>query len=61
MTAAQTETWDLWYPKAGATGLPFARGRVAAEATVMLVHAAPPIFSAAVRTANEQIELYNQR
>lgn len=55
MAEQQTEIWDLWYPQAGATGLSFARGRVAAGAATMLVHAAPPIFSAAVRTANEQL------
>lgn len=54
MAVQPTETWDLWYPKAAATGLPFARGRVAAGATVMLVHAAPPILTAFVRAENEQ-------
>jgi hypothetical protein len=33
-------TWDLWYPKAASTGLPFARGRLDAT-DVLLVHAAP--------------------
>jgi hypothetical protein len=48
MVAHTHEIWDLWYPKAAATGLPFARGRV--EATeVMLVHAAPPVVSVTVR------------
>ena len=55
MAEQQTETWDLWYPKAGATGLPFARGRVDAGATVMLVHAAPPVLTAFVRADNEQV------
>ena len=22
------EIWDVWYPKAGATGIPFGRGRI---------------------------------
>jgi hypothetical protein len=36
------EIWDLWFPNAGATGLPFARCRVgAAAADRVLVHAAP--------------------
>lgn len=43
------EVWDLWYPKAAATGLPFARGRIAST-TVMLVHAAPPELTVTVRT-----------
>jgi len=42
------ETWDLWYPKAGATGMSFARGRIDA-AEVMLVHAAPPVLTVTVR------------
>jgi hypothetical protein len=38
------EQWDLWFPNAGATGLPFARCRVDADAAAdrVLVHAAPP-------------------
>ncbi|MEZ4726233.1 MAG: hypothetical protein R3E79_03755 [Caldilineaceae bacterium] len=55
MAEQQTETWDLWYPKAAATGLPFARGRVDAGAMVMLVHAAPPVLTATVRTDKEQM------
>ena len=41
--AAQLETWDLWYPGPGATGLPFARARVDADEAGdrLLVHAAP--------------------
>src|SRR5436190_24066991 len=37
------ETWDLWYPGPGATGLPFARSRVNANDVRdrVLVHAAP--------------------
>ncbi len=36
------ETWDLWMPSAGATGLSFARSRVDAQAAGdrLLVHAA---------------------
>lgn len=36
----ELQTWDLWYPHAAATGLPFARGRLD-PADVMLVHSAP--------------------
>jgi hypothetical protein len=46
--AQTTEEWDLWYPKAAATGLPFARGRVAGT-HVLLVHAAPPVLTVMVR------------
>lgn len=45
------ETWDLTFPEAGATGLPFARARVAAEQVTgrLLVHAAPPVLDVVVR------------
>jgi hypothetical protein len=42
------EVWDLWYPDAAAQGLPFARGRLAATA-MLLVHAAPERLDVAVR------------
>jgi hypothetical protein len=44
----QTEDWDLWYPKAGATGISFGRGRIS-RSTVLLVHAAPPILTVSIR------------
>ena len=38
------ETWDLWFPQAGSTGVSFARARVEPDAAgeQVLVHAAPP-------------------
>jgi len=42
------ETWDLWFPDAGATGLPFARGRLD-PTDVLWVHAAPPLLNVTVR------------
>jgi hypothetical protein len=45
------EDWDLWYPQAGATGIPFARGRVE-PSEVMLVHAAPPVLTVSVRSGD---------
>ncbi len=42
------ETWDLWYPSAGAQGMSFARGRLDAT-DVMLVHAAPDTLRVEVR------------
>lgn len=48
------ETWDLWYPDAGATGLPFARGRLA-PTDVLWVHAAPPSLVATVRDEDERV------
>ena len=47
------ETWDLWLPGPGATGMPFARSRVNANDTGdrILVHAAPPKLQVTVRDA----------
>ena len=42
------ETWDLWFPGAAATGLPFARANIEAM-DVVLVHAAPRALSIEVR------------
>jgi hypothetical protein len=42
------ETWDLWYPGAGATGMPFARGRLDST-EVMWVHAAPRKLEVTIR------------
>ena len=42
------QCWDLWYPEAAATGLPFARGRLD-PTTVLWVHAAPPTLTVEVR------------
>lgn len=51
--ADQLETWDLWLPGPGATGLPFARSRVNANDTRdrVLVHAAPTRLQVTVRDA----------
>ena len=51
--AENLETWDLWYPGPGATGLPFARSRINARdaAERLLVHAAPQKLQVAVRDA----------
>ena len=46
---SQLQIWDLWYPEAGATGVPFARGRLDAT-NVILVHAPPPTLTVEVRT-----------
>ena len=46
---SQLQIWDLWYPQAGATGLPFARGRLDAT-QVLLVHAPPPMLTVEVRS-----------
>jgi hypothetical protein len=41
--------WDIWYPKAGATGLPFARGRLEFTDT-LFVHAPPPSITVEIRS-----------
>jgi hypothetical protein len=45
------ETWDLWYPGPGASGLAFARARVKARdaGDRILVHAAPQQLQVTVR------------
>ena len=45
---SQLHIWVFWYPKAGATGVPFARGRLD-ETSVLLVHAPPPSLTVEVR------------
>jgi hypothetical protein len=44
------EIWELWYSKAAAAGLSFARSAID-EQTVLLVHAAPPHLT--VEVVNE--------
>lgn len=48
---SKTQLWDLWYGKAAATGLPFARGRLD-ETKILLVHAPPPVLTVEVRSEN---------
>jgi hypothetical protein len=43
------QIWDLWYPKAGATGISFARGRLE-ETNILLVHAPPPTLTVELRS-----------
>ena len=55
--AEQLETWDLWLPGPGATGLPFARSRVNARdgQDRVLVHAAPQKLNVTVRDATGNV------
>jgi hypothetical protein len=48
---SKIEFWDLWYPKAAATGVQFARGRLDST-QILLVHAAPPVLTVEVRDEN---------
>jgi hypothetical protein len=54
------QTWELWFPEAGATGLPFARGRVDPVA-VMWVHAAPATLAVTVRGGDERVIARGER
>jgi hypothetical protein len=48
------QTWELWYPEAGNTGLPFARARI--DPTEGLwVHAAPPTLAVTVREGEGRV------
>lgn len=49
MADDKLEIWDLWYPYAAATGIPFARGRID-PTDILYVHAAPDAITVEVRT-----------
>jgi hypothetical protein len=51
--------WDLWFPQAGATGVPFARGRLDAT-NILWVHAAPPMLTVEVRDDSGQRIAYSR-
>ncbi|MEK7215248.1 MAG: hypothetical protein AAB289_06610 [Chloroflexota bacterium] len=51
---ATLQTWELWFPKAAATGLLFARGRMDPTA-VLWVHAAPATLAVTVRQGEERV------
>jgi hypothetical protein len=48
------QIWDLWYPGAAATGLPFARGRIDPH-DVLWVHAAPDTLNVTVRDGADAV------
>ena len=52
-TKSELQVWDVWYPQAGATGVPFARGRLGTT-NILWVHAAPPVLTVEVRTDDGQ-------
>jgi hypothetical protein len=56
----QIEAWELWFPDAAATGLPFARGRLDAT-DVLWVHAAPETLTVTVREGDERIVARGER
>ena len=53
------ETWDLWYPGAAATGLPFARGRLD-PTDVLWVHSAPKKLDVTVRRFDGSVRARGQ-
>jgi hypothetical protein len=59
MEREQPEWWDLWYPKAGATGISFARSRID-PVDVVLVHAAPEVLTVTVRGAGGTVRAEGQ-
>jgi hypothetical protein len=48
------ETWDLWFPEAGATGLPLARGRLDST-DVLWAHAVPASLDVTVRDDQHRV------
>jgi hypothetical protein len=48
------ETWDLWFPEAGATGISIARGRLD-QTDVLWTHAVPATLDVTVRDQDERI------
>ena len=55
--ATELETWDLWLPGPGATGLSFARARIDAKDVRdrLLVHAAPKQLQVTVRDQSGRV------
>ncbi|HZQ06923.1 MAG TPA: hypothetical protein VFD70_10120 [Anaerolineae bacterium] len=58
-TQKTIEIWDLWYPHGGATGVPFARGRLDAT-NILIVHAPPESLTVEVRTDDGQRLAYGK-
>ena len=52
--ATRSQVWELWYPEAGATGLPVARASIDPTEAVWL-HATPPVLSVTVREGDTVI------
>ena len=54
MSDKPVQTWELWYPEAGATGLELARARID-PTDVLWVHAAPPTLAVTVRDGDDRV------
>ncbi len=53
------QTWELWYPGGGATGLPFARGRLD-PTDVLWAHSVPGKLTVTVREGDERIVAHGE-
>lgn len=51
---SEIQTWELWYPRAAANGLPFARARID-PTEVLWVHAAPEALAVTVRQGDDAV------
>ncbi len=51
---SDVHTWEIWYPGAGATGLPFARARIDA-ADAVWIHAVPRKVAITVRAGDDRV------
>ena len=50
----ELQTWELWYPDAAATGIPFARSRID-PVCHLWCHSAPESLSVTVRRGDDQV------
>lgn len=50
----KNHTWELYYPRAAATGMPFARARID-PADVLWAHAAPDALAVVVREGDDRV------
>jgi len=54
MAMSHVHTWELWYPGAGATGIPIARARID-PAAVVWAHALPREVAVTVRQGDDRV------
>jgi len=59
MEKHRLQYWEVWYPKAGATGLPCARGLLD-HTDEILLHAAPDVLTVEVRDEDGHRLAYGQ-
>ena len=51
---SNVQIWELWFPGAGATGLPFARARIDPQ-DALWVHAAPATLTVTIRDGDDRV------